>query len=118
MASFTLDDIRAAAEKKYGDLTIPLPEGDAVLVNVLRLSKDKRKALKEVQTKAEADAEDPETDSDEGDVLRESVRIVTQTKEQADRLLAEVGDDLTMLAVIFEQYTGDTEMGEASASQN
>ena len=116
---FSLDDIRAAAEKKYGDLTIPGVEGgDVRLVNVLRLPKEKRNALKALQSKADEKPEEGAESPDEGEVLHESIRIVAASESEAERLLSVVGDDLTMLAVIFEAYTEGTELGEASASQN
>lgn len=115
--SFTLDDIREAAEKKYGATTFPdVPGGEVRLVNVLRLSKDKRDALKAVQKRAKEHGDDE--DFDVAATYRESIEIVAETAEQASRLIEEFGEDLGALATIFNLYTSETEMGEASASQN
>jgi hypothetical protein len=110
MANFSLDDIRAAAEKKYGDTTIDLGDEQMVLVNPLRLDKEKRKALTSIQERSEEGA-------DEGDVMREALRLATSTPAAAEKFIDIAGDDLTLLATVFESYTEGVQMGEASASQ-
>lgn len=110
--TFTLDDIRAAAEAKYGSTDIDLGNGEVLsLVNPLRLPADKRKALTEVQERAD------EAEGDEGDVMREAIRIVASDSHKAERFIEIVGDDLAMLATVFSTYTEGTQVGEASASQ-
>lgn len=111
MATFSLDDIRAAAEAKYGDTTIDLGDEKMVLVNPLRLDKDKRKALTSIQERSE------EEGADEGDVMREALRLATSTPAAAEKFIGIAGDDLTLLATVFESYTEGVQMGEASASQ-
>lgn len=112
MATFTLDDIRAAAEAKYGSTDIDLgPEGTMVLVNPLRLPKEKRDALEKIQEKGEQDG------ADQGDVMREALRLVTSTPKQVETFIALAGDDLAMLATVFASYTDGAQVGEASASQ-
>ena len=110
MATISLKDIQDAAEKKYGSLIIDLGEGDTVeLVNALRLSKEKRRALTALEKREGADAED---------MLIESLRIVARDEHQANLLVQAVGDDLASLAEIMENYTKDTQVGEASPSQD
>lgn len=112
MASFTLDDIRTAAEAKYGSTDIDMGGGDMlVLVNPLRLPKHKRDALNAVQKRGD------EEGSDQGDVMREAIRIVASDQSKAERFIGLVGDDLAMLATVFATYTGGSQAGEASASQ-
>lgn len=111
MASFTLDDIRAAAEAKYGSTDITLSDGFEVkLVNPLRLSKERRDKLTSIQT------EDENVDQEE--MLSEAIRLVAEKPVQAERLLEEVAGDLTILAEIFSNYTKSAQVGEASASQD
>lgn len=112
MATFTLDDIRAAAEAKYGSTDIDLGNGDVLsLVNPLRLPKEKRDRLSAIQESAE------EEGADQGDVMREAIRIVASDQNKAEHFLSLVGDDLAVLATVFSTYTEGTQMGEASASQ-
>jgi len=112
MATFTLDDIRAAAEAKYGSTDIDLGDGDVlVMTNPLRLSKDKRKALESIQESADAE------DADQGDVMREAIRLVAARGDMAEKFIAIAGDDLAILAAAFSTYTEGAQVGEASASQ-
>lgn len=106
MASFSLDDIRAAAERKYGSTTI----GDVELLNPLRLKAEDRKALLKLQDDMQAD------DADQEDLIRQSIVLVAKNKADARALVADL--DLAMLVTIFEHYGKETEAGEASASQN
>lgn len=111
MATFTLDDIRAAAEAKYGSTDIDLGDDKVVLVNPLRLDKDKRTALTKIQERSE------EEGADEGDVMREALRLVTSTPQACEKFIDMVGDDLALLATVFNAYTEGVQVGEASASQ-
>lgn len=113
MATFSLDDIRAAAEKKYGSTDIELGDGDVLsLVNPLRLPKEKRTTLTKIQDSANEDG------ADQGDVMREAIRIVASDASKAERFLDIAGDDLALLATVFSTYTEGGQMGEASASQD
>lgn len=106
-----LDDIRAAAEAKYGDLPIEVGDKTVKLLNALRLPKAKRDELKKFQEKLEAE------DADQAEVLRDVIRLVAESKAGADLLVKSVGDDLAVLAEIFAEYGNRTKLGEASGSQ-
>lgn len=119
MATFTLDSIREAAEKKYGSTDIEMPEGVCRLLNPLRLPKEKRKALMSIQDRLDTEGKDEDAEEvDQEEVLADAIRLVAEEPEQAERLLAAVGDDMAMLAEIFSTYTGEAQVGEASASEN
>lgn len=111
MSNFTLDDIRAAAEKKYGSTDIEVGDITVHLLNPLRLPKAKRKALLALQEQLE------DEDADQEEFLEKAVRLIAATEIEADLLLEEVGDDLALLAEIFASYTEGQQAGEASASQ-
>jgi hypothetical protein len=108
--TLTLDDIRAAAEAKYGSLPIELPTCVVKLLNPLRMSKKNRDALTAVQEKLGEDGADQEA------LLREALSLVCENGPQAKALLKEVGDDLAVMATIFERYVEGTSSGEASPS--
>lgn len=117
MAHFTLDSIRDAAETKYSSTDIELKDGTEVkLLNPLRLSKAKRKKLMNIQS--ELDSDDDEDAKDQEDVMADAIILVAEDEKLAKALLAEVGDDMAILAEIFSLYTGDAQVGEASASQS
>lgn len=115
--NFTLDDIRAAAEKKYGNFKVEIGGGEVVeLRNALRLAKDERKELNRLQSDLDQDGEDE--DADQGDSMAKVLRLVASDTKQADKLIAAIGDDLTVLAELFSQYVEATQPGEASGSQD
>jgi hypothetical protein len=101
--TFTLDDIRAAADKKYGHTKI----GDVVLLNPLRLPKAKREELVALQEKLSED------DAEQEKLLADAIRLVAQNSEKAESLLSEIGEDLALLVTVFEKYSGEVQVGEA-----
>ncbi|MEU2111517.1 phage tail assembly protein [Streptomyces sp. NPDC019507] len=112
MASFSLDDIRAAAERKYGSTDIEFGGETVRLLNPLRLSKARRDELLALQDQLGKE------DSDQAEVLSKAIRTVAESEKIADKLLTEVGGDLAILAEIFGHYGESTQVGEASASQD
>lgn len=113
MASYTLDDIRAAADAKYGSTDIELDEKTTVhLLNPLRLPKDKRAELMRIQDVLDKDG----SDVDQEEALTNALRLVADHPKKADALIKAVDGDLAVLASIFETYVKGTQAGEASAS--
>lgn len=111
--TFTLDDIREAAEAKYGSTDIAFG-ADMVLVmrNALRLSKSERAELANIQELLDEDGADQEQ------ILADAIVLVAQDKSVAKKFLKEINEDLAILAEVFGKYTGETQVGEASASQD
>ena len=105
--TFKLDDIRTAAEAKYGNTKIEVGEHVVTLKNVLQLPKEKRDAVAGMSSDLDAEGVDQVA------VLGSALRIVADTDEQADILLSAVGDRLDILLEIFNSYTGGTQVGEA-----
>lgn len=116
MATFTLDSIREAAEQKYASTDIDLGGGDVLrMQNPLRLPKEKRKALMSIQDRLE---EEGEEEVEQEEILADAIRLVADDEEMAEKLLEQVGDDMAVLAQIFSTYTGEAQVGEASASES
>ncbi|MER6314623.1 phage tail assembly protein [Streptomyces sp. NPDC001581] len=110
MASYSLDAIRAAAEARYGSTDIEL-DGDTVrLLNPLRLRKEKRAELTQLQDHMSGE------DADQEELLSQAIRLVAEHPKAADKLLTEINGDLAVLAEIFDAYGRGTQAGEASAS--
>ena len=116
--SFTLDNIREAAEAKYGATEIEVGSRTVRLLNPLRLSKAKRNELMALQGKLDAEATDGEEPVDQEELLSGAIRLVCETSGQADCLLDEINGDLAVLAQVFETYGKGTQLGEASASDD
>lgn len=107
--TFTLDDLITAAEEKYGDTVIE----DCVLLNPLRLSKEKRQKLMSLQDTSNELKEENASEEDQLDTLTEMIRLVAQSEKQADDLLEAIGDRLDVLAIVIEKYGKGTQAGEA-----
>ncbi|WP_394615882.1 phage tail assembly protein [Lentzea sp. JNUCC 0626] len=115
MSSFSLDDIRAAADRKYGSTDITVEDTTVRLLNPLRMKKAQRDKLIGVQKEMEAGTDEAE-DVDQVAVFQQALRIVAQTPAQAKLLIDAIGDDLGVLAEVFERYTEGQSVGEASSS--
>lgn len=112
-----LDDIRAEAERQFGDLDIGLPNGQTVtLRHALRLSKQDRERLGKL---GETIAKIAEDSSDEdalvaavGDVLL----LVAESTTAGRALLSAIGGDLLTLMGLFRKYQEVCQVPEASRS--
>jgi hypothetical protein len=126
--TLTLQDINDAADQQYG--TVDIPVGDAVvkLVNPLRLSESKRKALRDwlkpeeektEEEKARAEADDRPAFEQAADFLY----IVAQEAWMADKLKDALRDengegDQAKLKFVLEAYFDKEQVGKASSSEN
>lgn len=122
----TLDFIREAADKKYANLIIDIPNtGRVTLVNAMQLSTEKRKALMDSQKRLSSAKEEAEgklkegqeiEETDQVEALEDTLRIVVSGQDKAQALVEALGGNLAQLATVFELYSKGTELGEASAS--
>jgi len=117
--SISLDDIRAAAEQKFGATEIAGVE----LRNILRLSKAERQALKEHQERKRSDEEIDEMSDDElFDDMFKLIEILVGDPEKSKRLKDELYDDgeprIDLLQIVIEQYLEDQKAGKATQSQS
>lgn len=116
MSSFTLDDIRAAADAKYAATEIVVDADTTVrLINPLRLAKADRAVLLGIQ--GDLQGQDGE-DVDQAAVFAKAIRTVAENKASADKLISAIGGDLAILSEVFSAYTQKASVGEASASAN
>ncbi|MFY1620039.1 phage tail assembly protein [Micromonospora sp. WMMD736] len=104
-----LDDIREAAEAKYGHLPVEVGDRTVRLLNPLRLPKTKRDEIAKLQERLKEEGADQEA------IMRDMIRVTADTKAGADVLLKAIGDDLTVLAEVLGEYGRKTRVGEASA---
>lgn len=115
-STFTLDDIRAAADQKYGATKIAIGEGDIVeLRNYIRLDKDERAALKAYQ---EEKAPENETDEELFERLSGLIRILVSEQERASHLLNALQGKVDLLAEVIAKYMEDQKSGKAEPSQD
>lgn len=109
MATLTLDSIRDAADKKYGSTVVDLGDDTVELKNPLRLPKDLRERL--------TNLEKADEDGDPLDYFGELYEVLAG-KEGAEKLLKALGDDIPLHMTLLSSMTEETELGEASPSQD
>lgn len=105
MPEFTLEDIREAADKRFGPTILKIKGGSVELQNFMRLPKETRKAL------ADLDAEDVDDAEEKFDQI---IRLAAKTEAQASRLISAL--DLADKAAVIEMWTKGTQLGEARPS--
>lgn len=100
-----LDDIKAAAERKYAHTPIEINDDETVLLrNVLQLDEAERSLLTE---KPEGDKES------QLEFFRRLIRVVADSPEGAERLVREFGENLAYYVQTIEFYNQESEVGEA-----
>ncbi|XVS66063.1 phage tail assembly protein [Actinosynnema sp. CA-299493] len=115
MSSFSLDDIRKAADAKYGSTDIEVGDTTVRLLNPLRMPKAQRDKLVNLQKDMETGG-DEAAEVDQVAIFQNALRTVAETPAQAKVLISAIGDDLGVLAEVFERYTEGQSVGEASSS--
>lgn len=139
MTTLNLKSLQAKTEKKHPALKIEVDvDGGVELLtfrNILRLPKDDRKAFKKIQdARAAREAEIKAAEGDEEKLaaleaedsaedtiqyFRDALTLVADKKGLCKVFLDEVGDDLAVLATVFESYVkNDPELGEGSSSES
>jgi hypothetical protein len=108
---FTLANIRAAADKKFGHTEID----GVILLNPLRLSEEKRAEMTALFAELRSEAEDKRSQQA---VLEDVLLTVAKTEASGKKLVKEIGGDLAVLLEVIASYSQETEAGEASASQD
>lgn len=108
----SLDSARERVEEKYASVFIPVGNTEAEMVSPVRLPKEKRAKLADMQDALRED------DADQVAVLEDIFRLVTKTKGQADSLLKAIDGDLALLIEVFTEYSEASQVGEASPSQD
>ena len=120
MPSFSLADLNAAADKQYGNFEIPVSEDEVlVFLNPLRLTKERRaKMTKLFQNGTIASRLEDEPELDMYDLYREAFQIAAVNEGTFERLVEVVGDSPAKWTLLFSEYNGTSELGEASASES
>lgn len=120
MPSFSLNDLNAAADKQYGNFEIQLDGGETlVFLNPLRLPKDRRTRMTKLFLNTEIESRlEEEPTLDMYDLYREAFEIAAFNKETFKKLDKAVGDSPAKWTLLFKEFNGTSDLGEASASGN
>lgn len=121
----SLDDIRAEAERKYGDLEVDLPGGTVRFRAFLRLPAHLREQFVAYEREfrglvAAGDEASATTDAaDAGrvlDIMRDMLATTADYPEVFRAAVAELDDGPAVVATLWEHYQNTTQPGEALGS--
>lgn len=114
MATFTLDNLRDAVNKRYAPLVIENGADVYRLEHYLQLPKKKREALDKITEKID----NPK--ATEGEQLEEMQNLVlaATADDKGKELLDLLGENAAMLATVVESWVHGTDLGEAEDSSN
>ena len=119
--TYSLDQLRADIETKYGPFVIDLGDGaTATLDPMMRLPKERRAAFSEKYRALQSMQADQENLDLDGllDPIWDLLRVVARDDGSAARLAAALPDpDPATLLELFEQYAERSQPGEASPSE-
>lgn len=118
MTQVSLADIQRAAEKKYGNYTVLIEDEVLTFLNPLRLPKEKRKAIAELNTAEFYQPGAAGAEFDKWDMYRRIFELSAKTPAHFERLDQVIGDDPAMWEELFDALNTVVELGEASPSGN
>jgi len=112
MPKIILSDFQTAANQKYADFEVELPNGELLLfVPAIRMNKAKRNELaKALDVESRANANDG---TDLYDLYRDAFRISEKAVGNYDKLAAVIGDDPALWQDLFIEFQEITQSGEA-----
>lgn len=109
MANLTFNDLIKQVDEDYDHLTIEFDDKKLVLLNVMRLSDQKREAISKLY-------KDENEDLTLREFFEEIIRNAARNADVAEEFLTKVNqksDSLAYLSVVVEQYGEKTQVGEA-----
>lgn len=108
---FTLNDLNAALEKKYGPFVFVAGREKFVLRQPLRLSQEARTLVK-AQLQVLEDKNDELTEDEVKAIFKAVIENIIEG-DKADRLFDVLDHDLVKITILFEQWVERTQAGEA-----
>lgn len=118
MTQVTLTDIQRAAEKKYGNYTVFLGDEVLTFLNPMRLPKDKRKAIADLNTVEFYEPGSAGAEYDKWDMYKRIFELSAKHESHFTKLQDAIGDDPAVWEELFDALNTVTELGEASPSGN
>lgn len=112
MATFSLDDLRAAVNRRYAPTVIENGDETFVLQNMLQLPADRRAEAERLSDIVVGEGVDPE---EAIEAMRDIIRVVTDN-DMGDKLLKLLGDNPASVITLGETWMQGTQLGEADGS--
>lgn len=121
----SFDELKAKADAEYAPYRIEMPTGTLTLLNPMRIEKAKRERVSELKDELNAIKEDLEA-KDESEALvdedkihglmLEMISLCGDNEMLASELNDELRKDIGLTQVLFYDWLGTDEVGEASNS--
>ena len=114
MATFTIDELRAAADKKYAPTIIEAGDETYKLPTLLRLESKRRKQVIKLLEDLEKDLGDESTGKGLEDTLATFRKLIAEVEEngRGQELVDLINDDAVLIDVVNAWLDG-TQAGEA-----
>ncbi|SHS97948.1 Uncharacterised protein [Mycobacteroides abscessus subsp. abscessus] len=121
--TFSLDDIRDAARRKFCPLKISLSDGSEVeLRGFIRLDESERGIVKDsieiLKPLMESESADEIPEDDKALIAEALIDVIAAIAGKGgDRLVEELGTEFPVLLHVFETWMVESRLGEAEPSQ-
>lgn len=124
--AINIDDLRKMTEEKFESYQVEIGDEVLTLRNPIRLPEERRKRVvsltdefQEIQEKLEEDDSNSEELSSEVHLkMIEIISACADNENLASDLVSELKDDLGLTQVLFEDWFGADDLGEASNSSD
>jgi hypothetical protein len=114
MATITLDDIRAEAERRYAPTVVKLSDGSkCVLQNILDLDQKVSEKVDKALKALSATGDDDGISSTRENAV-ELLHLIG--KGNVDQLIEDLGGTLARIIILIEKWSEASQVGEASPS--
>lgn len=112
--TLSFDAARSKAKEQFGDFVVSSADGtDVVLRSPVRLPKDGRNRVQELQTELQQLNQDGDMDAAVARIY-DIFRVAAEDADAVEKLIADLeGEDLATTMVVLEEYGRVSQMGEA-----
>lgn len=115
MATFTLESLREAADRKYGPTVIETPEAEYKLPNILRMEAGRRSKVEKLLEQAEKFAGDESAAGIDKQIqLFEKLVVAAEENDRGQELVDEINDSAILIDVVTS-WLEATQAGEAES---
>lgn len=116
MATFTLENLREAADRKYAPTIIETPDRTYTLPNLLRLAPEKRSEIEGLLADAEKYVDEDASGSDLNEQIElfEKLLIAAEVDGKGQELLDLIDDPAIVMDIVTE-WLEATQAGEAES---
>lgn len=113
---FTLESLEEEIEREYSPLRFQVDGEDIVLRSLLRIPRKERDSVMDKLRTLEGQEDDNPDEDAMLSAVQHVLKTVAETKEQGQKLVSALGNDLLRNMKVLERWTEATQPGEAEHS--